>query len=111
MANLASSAVTINRAWSEGGTTGKELSARLVTLVLTGQGGGTNKILASVLSLTKIEQASTFIDSTSDIVIPATPSYDGSYLVLNNLAQGTDADRTDAADITGTIRGVVKGYV
>lgn len=111
MANLAQSAVTIIRAWTEGGTTGKEVSVRHVTLVLTGQGGGTNKIPASALSLTKIEQCSNFIDSTSGIVIIAVPSYDGSYLILANLAQATDANRDDPADFSATVRGVVKGYV
>lgn len=112
MADLATSAVTLERAWSEGGTHGKDLSCRLVTLVLTGQGGTTNRILASVLQLSKIEQATNFIDSANAGVIIANPSYDGSMLLLANLEQVTDANRADPADVTGvTVRGVVKGYL
>lgn len=105
MANLAASAVTIERAWTEGGTTGKELSCRQVTLVLTGQGDATDKILATVLSLTKIEQAGSFVKSDNTVVYKACPSYDGSMLLLT-LAAAAD---TPAA-VTSTIRGVVKGY-
>ena len=112
MATLAASAVTIERSWTEGGITGKDLSCRLVTLVLTGQGIlATDTITASVLGLSKIEQASTFIDSTSDIIYPATPSYAGTVLLLANLANATDATRTAPAAITATVRGVVKGYL
>ena len=104
MANLASSGVTINRSWTEGGVTGKEVSCRQVTLVLTGQGTTTNTIPASVLSLTKIEQASHFVKSDNTVIYHATPSYDGSVLLLSVVAADTPAD------ITATIRGVVKGY-
>ena len=110
MADLAVTAVTIERAWSEGGINGKDLSARQVTLVLTGQGGTTNKIPASVLALSKIEQATNFILSTDLKVYTAVPDYAGANLLLVDLTQATDANRIPA-DITGTIRGVVKGYL
>jgi hypothetical protein len=112
MATLASSAVTIERSWTEGGTTGKEVSCRLVTLVLTGQGIlATDTITASVLGLSKIEQSGSFVDSTSDKIYPTTPSYDGSVLLFANLANATDATRTAPAAITATVRGIVKGYL
>jgi hypothetical protein len=112
MATLASSAVTINRSWTEGGVNGKDVSCRQVTLVLTGQGIlATDTITAAVLGLSKIEQASDFIDSTSDIIYPAVPSYDGSVLLLANMANATDATRTAPAAITATVRGIVKGYL
>lgn len=111
MANLAASAVTIERSWTEAGVNGKDLSARQVTLVLTGQGGSTNKILATVLGLSKIEQAHAFVKSDDTKMYPATPSYDGSFLCLNDLTQATDANRALPADITATVRGVVKGYL
>ena len=104
MANLAQSAVVIERAWTEGGTTGKELSCRLVTLTLTGQGDTTDKILASVLSLTKIEQATLFVKNDNSVIYKAVPSYDGSMLLLGLVAADTPAT------VTATIRGVVKGY-
>lgn len=117
MADLAQSAVTINRSWSEGGTTGKELSCRQVTLVLTGQGGTTNRILASVLALSVIEQASNFTDSANAKLFVAAPNVaaagnvgQGGALLLVDLTQATDASRIPA-DQTATITGVVKGYL
>lgn len=104
MATLASTAVVINRAWTNGGVTGKECSVRQVTLTLAGHGGATNTIPASVLSLTKIERASTFVKSDNAEALPASPSYDGSLLLLL-------ADDNTPADATGTYRGVVEGYV
>jgi len=103
MANLASSAVVIERAWTEGGLAGKEVAVRQVTLTLTAQGSASNAIPASVLSLTKIEQAGMFIKSDNAAALPAVPSYDGSKLLL------LDADNLPA-DATGTFRGIVKGY-
>ena len=109
MAALASSAVTINRSWTEGGISGKEIACRQVTLVLTGQGTVTNAIPASVLSLSKIEQSTPAVASDDATVYPATPSYDGSNLLLLNVANVTDASRIAPADITATNRLVVKG--
>lgn len=109
MADLAVSAVTIERAWNEGGPAGKMVACREVTLVLTGQGSLTNKIPASVLELTKIEQAGAFRTSADKIVL-ATPSYDGLNLTLYDVQNATDASRDDPADFTATVRGVVKGY-
>ena len=117
MADLASSAVVINRAWSEGGTTGKELSCRQVTLTLTAQGGTTNRILASVLALSVIEQASVFTDSANAKLFIASPNVAaagnaaaGGALLLVDLTQAVDASRIPA-DVTATITGVVKGYL
>jgi hypothetical protein len=111
MADLAASAVTILRAWSEGGMANKDLSCRQVQLVLTGQGTSANKIPASVLGLAKIEQATLFVVSDNSKVYPAAPSADGTFLLLTNPDQATDANRANPADITGTLIGVVKGYL
>lgn len=108
MANLAASAVVIEKHWNEGGQSGKRLSCRQVTLTLTGQGGTTNLITAAVLGLSKIEQATAFIKDDNSKVYVASPSYDGANLHLVDLTQATDASRIPA-DITGTLRGVVKG--
>ncbi len=89
---------------------GKELSCRQVTLVLTGQGGTTNLIPASVLALKKIEQCTNAILSTDAKVYTATPNYAGTAILLVDLTQATDASRIPA-DVTGTIRLVVKGYL
>jgi len=109
MADLAQSAVTIERAWTEGGPSGKDLSCRQVTLVLTAQGTLTNKIPAAVLSLQKIEQASPAQTDDNSALYLAAPSYDGANLLLYDVSNGTDATRDAPADITDTLRLVVKG--
>jgi len=110
MAALTASAVTINRSWTEGGTNGKEYSCRHVTLVLTGQGGTTNTIGAAVLLLTKLVDCSNFVKNDDAIVYPAAIDTDGDNVLLTSLAQATDANRDDPADITATVVGVVKGW-
>jgi hypothetical protein len=104
MANLAQSAVTIERAWVEGGVSGKEISCRQVTLVLTAQGTVANKITKDVLALSKIEQATPFVKDNNAVSVLAFPSYDGSQLLLADLVT-----TGVPADFTGTFRGVVKG--
>jgi len=111
MADLLATAVTFNRSWTEGGVqgSGKDVLCHDVTLVLTGQGSTTNKIAASVLRLSVIEQTTGFRRSDTRCILAA-PSYNGSALVLYDVEVVADADRADPIDVTDTIRGVVKGY-
>lgn len=104
MANLAASAVTLEEEWTEGDLNGKRFVTKKLKLVLTGQGGATNKILASVLDFAKILKSQPASADGDDHIYVAAPSYDGSYLQLK--ASATDA----LADITDTIRVVVTGY-
>lgn len=108
MANLAASAVTVERSWTEAGVSGKEVSCRQVTLILTAQGSTTNLIPASVLLLSKIEQSTPFVKSDDAKVYIASPDYAGANLLLVDVTTVTDANRIPA-DITATVRGVVKG--
>lgn len=103
MANLAASAVTLVDSWYSQGINGKKFKAKKLTLVLTGQGTATNKILASVLGLTSIVEAGPAITSDNASVIVASPSYDGTMLLLK--AAGTNAP----ADFTATVDVIVKG--
>lgn len=103
MANLAASAVTLEGGWIEGDVSGKRHVCRKLKLVLTGQGGSTNKITAAILGFQSIEQCSNANSDGDDHVYCAAPSYDGSFLTLK--ASATDA----LADITDTVRIVVKG--
>lgn len=106
MANLAASAVTVVSSWTEGNVNGKRHIAKLVRLVLTGQGGATNLIGAAALGFTKIEQCSSAILSDNSVIYPAAPLYDGSAvgLILDCSAA------TAPADVTGTVQLTVKGY-
>ena len=102
MANLARSAITFNKEWSEGRN--RRFFVRDVSMVLTGQGGNTNKILASVLGLLEITDARCAVKSDNSIVYGCAPSVDGSYLLLTVAgAPGTPAD------VTATVRAIVAG--
>jgi hypothetical protein len=105
MAVLATSAVTVNRSFREGGHSGKDNLIQQLTLVLTGQGGATNTIDAATLGLKKIESCSNAITSAGAIILAA-PSYDGTVLLL----AATDATAGAVSDQTATIRLRVIGY-
>ncbi len=102
MANLAASAVTINRGYVEP-RSGGAVTWREYTLVLTGQGGTTNLIPASVLKFSKILEAKPGISASNANMIVAWPNLAGSALLLK--ASATDAP----ADFTGTITILVGG--
>lgn len=104
MSDLAASAVTPVREWTAGGVNGKDHVEGLYTLVLTGQGDGTDKILATALGFTKIESCGNAIADDDTLVIPASPSYDGTYIVLADPTDGTPNAVTD------TVRIRVAGY-
>jgi hypothetical protein len=108
MADLTAAAVTIERQWTEGGTSGKEITCMEVTLVLPGQGGLTDKIPATLFGISKLEQAVGFRRDSNEAMMAA-PSYDGANLILFNVETVTDADRGLAVNVADTIRGVVKG--
>lgn len=109
MANLASSAVTVTRSWEEGDRFGKrQRIVKRVSLALTGQGGSTNKILATALGLSKIETATPLTKSDNSVVHPAAPSADGSYLLVNGISTG--ALTAAPGDLTGTFTTEIRGY-
>lgn len=101
MADLASSAVTLNRQWYEG--LQRNVQCKDVTLVLSAQGTMTNKIAASTLGFTKLLGTVSLVKSDNTEIVLGAANYAGDYLVLK--AAGTNAP----ADFTGTYRGVVKG--
>ena len=105
MASLASTAVVVNDWWTEAGVNGKRHIAKRVTLTLTGQGGTSNKILASVLGLNKLLDASCFVKADGSAANPAAVSADQSTLYLLDVST-----TLVPTDITGTYTGVVKGY-
>lgn len=108
MANLAAAAVTINNSWSTG-TSGnppaKSLMSVDATCVLTGQGGGTNKILASLFGLQNVLSVES-VRSSAAIYVGA-PSFDATGVLLTALSTDTGTP----ADVTATVRMVVTGYI
>lgn len=99
MANLAATAVAVNRWGYTNARVGSRQKFVNVTLTLTGQGGTTNQIPASVLNLTTIEGALPFVKSDNSAVSVAAPSADGTFLLLG----------TTPGDVTGTYSGTVYG--
>lgn len=81
------------------------MTVRSFDLVLTGQGDGTDKILASTLGFTKILESSVGILGSNASLVVTSPSLDGSFLLLK--ASATH----DPAALTGTLRVTVGGNV
>lgn len=103
MAVLASSAVVIGDVYFDDGVSGRRHKAVSAILTLTGQGGLTNNIPATLFNLRLIKRvyAARLSDST---VIAGCPSYDETLLVLGkNDGTGTPTD------ISGTLKVLVAG--
>jgi hypothetical protein len=78
------------------------------TVVLSGQGSTTNKIAASAFGLSSIIKVENVV-TDSNTVYPASPSYDGTYVLLANAADDTVANHVVAADLTDTVKMVIYG--
>lgn len=105
MADLTASGVTLVDTWPESGLSGKRFTVLKLSLVLAGAGSGaaSNKIPASVLGLSKIDEVSSFVKSDSLVVIPASPNAAGTEIVLGGGASSA------TASYTGTFTCLVKG--
>lgn len=110
MADIAASNVTVQRAVSVGGVTGKDHVQVLAKVVLGAQGTTTNKITAAALGLKKVESCSNAVKDDNTKVYPAVPTADGTAVLLVDLTNATDANRANPADITATIYITVRGY-
>jgi hypothetical protein len=105
MADLASTGVTLLDAWPDGGTSGKRRTALKLEIVLAAAGSGatSNKIPASALGLSTIEEVSSFVKSDGLVIVPATPNIAGNEIILGGGASNANAS------YTGTFRCIVKG--
>jgi len=111
MAALASTAVTVLKATNLVALGSPRLTQKRLTLVLTGQGGGTNTIGASALGFTSFTDCSNAITSDDGFIHPAAVSYDGLTIRLIDVSNATDATRDVPSDLTSlTIRITVTGY-
>lgn len=104
MANLASSGVTLLRAWTEGGLALKDRSVLRVSMVLSTMGTATNTIPATAFGLSVIEEVSSLVQDDDTDIIVAGPSNDGSLILLK--AAGTNSP----ADFSGTYEATIRGY-
>lgn len=114
MADLAATAVVVNNVWKEGGTISRRFLVKDVTLTLTGQGGTTNQIPASLFGMSEIVDVRG-ARTSADALVVASPDYTGDNILLGptSLEATGDAETLPigtAADFTGTVRLVVVGY-
>jgi len=114
MAALASSAVTVLKATNLVALGAPRLTTKRLTIVLTGQGGGTNTIGATALGFTSFVDCSNAITSDDGFIFPASVSYDGATIRLIDVSNATDATRDVPSDIPSssslTVRITVTGY-
>lgn len=110
MADLTQTAVEVLDQWVVGDRTQKIVrKVKRVKLSLTGQGTVANKIPASVFNFTHVHEAYNVI-TDGNTLLHASPSFDGSRLLLFNPNQATDANRGNPADITDTVIVTVVGW-
>jgi hypothetical protein len=102
MADLARSAVVFNDEWSDGRN--RRFFVRDVTMTLTGQGGLTNRIPASVLGFLRITGCDAVVKTDNTAIYLGVPSNDGSQLLLS-----PGAAPMVPADVTATVRTTVEG--
>lgn len=103
MANLASSAVTQNDNYFMNGVNGRKHIAYNVSVTLAAMGTATNKVLASAFGLVTIAGTSNWVKSDGSEVLPASPSIDGTYILIGGGASNAPADYT--GDYEATIWG------
>ena len=106
MASLAQSAVTIIESWRELGLGGKQIKVRKATVALTGQGGTTNTIPASLFDMTTIYDCSSLVLSDNSLMITAAPSADGTILLLKAAGTNAPSDNATNGTYTLTIKGI-----
>lgn len=74
------------------GLNGKKYSFLEVTVTLSSNGGATNNIPKAVFDLAKIHGSTNAVKSDNTVILPTTPSYDGSLLLLGGGASNAPAD-------------------
>lgn len=104
MANLATSGVTVNTDYSDGGNNGKRFLKRELTLVLSSMGTATNNISAAVLGFSVIKGSTPAMKSDDSVVIPTCPNTAGTKLLFGGGASNAPAD------YSGTFNVTVYGY-
>jgi len=109
MADLAASAVTITGNHAIPDKSGRKIYSEIeATVVLSGQGSTSNKVLASAFGLASIKKVEPVV-TDSNTIYPAAPSYDGTYILIADAANATATNHVNGADLTDTVKMVVYG--
>lgn len=111
MADLATSGVVVDKVSSITLSNGIVLWRKECTVTLASMGSTTNRILATAFGLSAISSTSNWISNdATPRVVPAVFNYDRSLILLANLAEAVDANRTNGTDLSGTFRCMIEGY-
>lgn len=103
------STLTVEKGWAVVAAPNR-VRHKLLTLVLSTQGGATNYVAASELGFTRLLGSGMAQKSDDAIAYLTCPSYDGTKLFFYNVENATDATRGDPVDISATVRVTVWGY-
>lgn len=107
MAAVTSADVTVVRAWTEGGVTGKERKCLLVRVLIGNEGGSLGDLPASAFGLTEIEEVSTAMDSGDSAAYTLVPTYARTAILIF----ATDGDGAPAfVNVDETLQFIVKGF-
>lgn len=112
MAAITSTAVTNVRTWREKPYGNRTVVHRLLDIALSAQGGTSGDIPASVLGFKEIYDAHALLFTAAGpaySLVPVIVETNRDGLLTIDLTNATDASRTGAANVTGTLRVHVSG--
>lgn len=104
MADVLVSAVVTQEAWRSGGMNNRRFLSKRVKVTLSTQGGNTNKVPVSIFNMSKIKSCSSAMKSDNSVIIPCSPSVDGTRLVFGGGVANA------AADYSGDFYVTIYGY-
>lgn len=113
MAAVASTDVTYVSGYELGDRTGKIVEkVKIFDVVFSSNGGTAADVPCALFGFTKINDARAIntLVSTTNTWFVIQPNSTGTELLAFNPANATDATRTAAANITGTVRIKISGY-
>jgi len=113
MAAVASTDVTYVRGYERGDRTDKFIEkVKVFDVVFSSNGATSGDVLAALFGYTYITKATVLnvLVSSTNTWFVAQATNDGAQIYTYNPANATDATRTAAANITGTVRLEVCGY-
>lgn len=103
MADVAASAVTVVHQHHTAGPNGRARVRKVVRLAGTFTAGTTaNKIKASIMQLTKIEEVSMGVLDDNSKIYNLCPSADGTMILVQDVVNAADANKDNPRDITVT---------
>jgi hypothetical protein len=110
---MPSANVTIIRAWTEGGTNGRNRKGAVVSINSDGAAVGSiaAPITAASVGLTQLESCTGFYEHDDEVWYPGVVDVTGNCILLFDLTNATDATRSTPVAVAATaLVGEVHGY-